>query len=44
MQSMLNDQKLELTGKHHSGIDDSRNIAKIIIEMLKKDFIILKEY
>ena len=44
MKSMLNEQKIQLVGKHHSGIDDSRNISKIILELLNKDYIILKEY
>ncbi|KAJ3277787.1 ERI1 exoribonuclease 3 [Borealophlyctis nickersoniae] len=30
MKSMLNTLGLELEGRHHSGIDDSRNIAKIV--------------
>lgn len=35
MKSMLNDLRLTLDGKHHSGIDDSRNIAKILLELMK---------
>jgi inhibitor of KinA sporulation pathway (predicted exonuclease) len=29
---------LELEGKHHSGIDDAKNIARVVIECLKKGF------
>lgn len=35
MPNMLNELNLPLNGKHHSGIDDSKNIAKICIELLK---------
>lgn len=35
MKSMMNGLKLTLDGKHHSGIDDSRNIAKILHELVK---------
>lgn len=35
MPFMLNHFGLELEGRHHSGIDDSRNIAKILIELIK---------
>jgi len=35
MKSMLSDLKLALDGRHHSGIDDSRNIAKILRELAK---------
>ncbi len=35
MKTMLHDLKLELDGKHHSGIDDSKNIAKILEELAK---------
>lgn len=36
MIDMLNFLKIKLTGKHHSGIDDTRNITKILLEMIKK--------
>ncbi|EFC46315.1 exonuclease III protein [Naegleria gruberi] len=36
MTDMLNHMKLELIGKHHSGIDDCKNIARILCEMLKQ--------
>ena len=36
MPTMLNILKLNLEGRHHSGIDDCRNIAKICIELLRK--------
>jgi inhibitor of KinA sporulation pathway (predicted exonuclease) len=35
MTTMLDKLGLELQGRHHSGIDDCRNIARILIEMLK---------
>ena len=37
MKSMLRDLELNLDGRHHSGIDDSRNIAKILHELVKRD-------
>ena len=33
---MLNLLDMELIGKHHSGIDDCRNTANILIKMLKE--------
>jgi len=30
---MLTKLGLELTGRHHSGIDDTRNIAKILLRI-----------
>ena len=38
MPNMLELCKLELKGKHHSGIDDSRNIASCVIACLEKGF------
>lgn len=35
MTYMLNDQGIMLEGRHHSGIDDCRNIAKIVCKMIK---------
>ena len=35
MVGMLQYLKLKLDGRHHSGIDDTRNIAKIMIKMIK---------
>ncbi len=35
MMSMLKYLKIRLDGKHHSGIDDAKNIAKICIQLLK---------
>ena len=37
MQDMLQHVCLNFLGRPHSGIDDSKNIAKIAIELLKKD-------
>lgn len=36
MKSMLNDLGLTLDGRHHSGIDDSRNIAKILTMLIER--------
>lgn len=33
MAGMLNYAKMELEGKHHSGIDDCRNISRIVTKM-----------
>jgi inhibitor of KinA sporulation pathway (predicted exonuclease) len=38
MVNMLTKLKLELVGKHHSGIDDCRNISQIVIKMIKDGF------
>eukprot|EP00727_Mastigamoeba_balamuthi_P013398 m51a1_g8681 hypothetical protein (545) ;mRNA; f:181278-182985 len=35
MAGMLRELGLELDGRHHSGIDDARNIAKIVVELLR---------
>ena len=37
MVNMLNKLDIKLEGKHHSGIDDSKNIAKMCIKILEKD-------
>lgn len=36
MTHMLEILKIPLDGRHHSGIDDTFNIAKVVIELLKK--------
>ena len=36
MTDMLEKLKLELDGRHHSGIDDSLNIAKIALKLIEK--------
>ncbi|VBB17569.1 exonuclease [Yasminevirus sp. GU-2018] len=36
MTEMMKYYDLELKGRHHSGIDDSRNISRIITEMIKQ--------
>ena len=36
MKSMLEDLGLSLDGRHHSGIDDCRNIAKILVTLIKR--------
>ena len=35
MLEMLNWSDLDLVGRHHSGIDDARNIARIAISLLQ---------
>ena len=42
MVSMLNKLKLTLDGRHHSGIDDTRNIAKILIKMAEDGYTMTK--
>lgn len=37
MKTMLNDLQLSLDGRHHSGIDDSKNIAKIVQELARRN-------
>lgn len=39
MTDMLDQCGLKLEGKHHSGIDDARNLGRCVIEMLKKGFV-----
>jgi len=36
MTSMLRDMNLQLEGRHHSGIDDCKNIGRVLVEMLKQ--------
>lgn len=36
MANMLMDMELELVGRHHSGIDDCRNIAQICVELQRR--------
>lgn len=38
MTDMLEKCELKLVGKHHSGIDDARNLANCVIVMLQKGF------
>jgi len=40
MAGMLKHLKLTLTGKHHSGIDDCRNITKIVKKMIEANFVL----
>lgn len=35
MIDILNILKIELTGRHHSGIDDTKNISKILLHIIK---------
>lgn len=37
MKTMLRDLELELDGRHHSGIDDSKNITKILKTLASRD-------
>jgi 2'-phosphotransferase len=36
MAAMLDNLNLQLIGRHHSGIDDSRNIARIFLELARR--------
>ncbi|OWF35558.1 ERI1 exoribonuclease 3 [Mizuhopecten yessoensis] len=36
MPAMLEGLSLDLEGRHHSGIDDSKNITRVVVELLKK--------
>jgi ERI1 exoribonuclease 3 len=38
MESMLEELELELEGRHHSGIDDSKNIARCVLSLLNIGF------
>mgnify|MGYP003385783877 FL=1 len=40
MANVLQAMGLELIGRHHSGIDDTRNIARIVIELCKKGAVV----
>lgn len=40
MTGMLEELGLKLEGRHHSGIDDSKNIAKIMLKILENGFIV----
>jgi RNA:NAD 2'-phosphotransferase (TPT1/KptA family)/inhibitor of KinA sporulation pathway (predicted exonuclease) len=44
MQGMLKFCNIELEGRHHSGIDDSKNIAKIMCDILKQGALINRAY
>ena len=37
MAGMLEKLSLTLDGRHHSGIDDAKNIAKVLQELLKRE-------
>ncbi|XP_055956272.1 ERI1 exoribonuclease 3 [Patella vulgata] len=39
MMPMLSQLKLKHQGRHHSGIDDCKNIANIVIELLKRGYV-----
>ena len=38
MADMLDSVGLKLEGRHHSGIDDARNIAKVCIKLVENGF------
>lgn len=38
MEEMLQLLKLELKGKHHSGIDDCRNLASVALRLMEDGF------
>jgi ERI1 exoribonuclease 3 len=35
MTDLLKHYSIELVGRHHSGIDDTRNIASVVLKMLE---------
>lgn len=39
---MLSELNINLTGNHHSGIDDTRNTAKIVIDLLRRGALLSK--
>ncbi|XP_050396437.1 ERI1 exoribonuclease 3 isoform X1 [Patella vulgata] len=39
MKSMLHNLHLTLDGRHHSGLDDSKNISKILTRLAEKGFV-----
>jgi len=43
MTDLLDYEDLDLVGRHHSGIDDTVNIARVAISLLKKGFIFTKK-
>lgn len=44
MTDMLEIYKIKLDGKHHSGIDDSFNIAKIFKKLIDQGYLISKSF
>lgn len=44
MTQMLERIGLPLVGKHHSGIDDTKNIAAVALKMLEKGFEPLRQF
>jgi len=44
MDSMLKELGLKLEGRHHSGIDDARNITKIVDKLIQKGFVFNDKY
>jgi inhibitor of KinA sporulation pathway (predicted exonuclease) len=36
MTNMLSKLGLELQGRHHSGLDDCRNIGRVLVELVKR--------
>ena len=44
MEDMLEKLGLKLDGRHHSGIDDSKNLAKIVIDLLAKGIFFTNNY
>ena len=43
MTDMLDSLGLELEGRHHSGIDDTLNIARVVVELLQRGKLELKK-
>jgi inhibitor of KinA sporulation pathway (predicted exonuclease) len=38
MVEMLDELELKLEGRHHSGLDDSNNIARCVLNLLDRGF------
>jgi inhibitor of KinA sporulation pathway (predicted exonuclease) len=44
MLDMLNRLNLELEGRHHSGIDDCKNISRVVQRMLEDGWVVSKTW
>jgi inhibitor of KinA sporulation pathway (predicted exonuclease) len=38
--AMLAHLGLQFEGRHHSGIDDSKNISNVVVDLIKKGFVL----
>jgi len=44
MTDMLEILGLELVGRHHSGIDDSINISRVVLQLVKEGFALTQQH